>query len=207
MTELLAPADGAELAGLAVAAVAARLLGRPPAETPPSRPTLRRVGATFVTLECRGQLRGCIGTIEPARPLWRDAARNALRAMSDPRLPPVTVADWCSLDVKVSVLGAPEPLACGGRDELVALLRPGVDGLLVTDGYRRATFLPTVWSKLPDPARFVAALLAKGGWPNEPWPARMRVRRYTAAEFADPAPREPLALEMVPGRRVASAPD
>jgi AMMECR1 domain-containing protein len=113
--------------------------------------------------------------------------------MSDPRLPPVGPDDWPWLDVTVSVLSTPEPVPAADLDSLISLLRPGIDGLLITDGQRRATFLPAVWRKEPDPAGFLAALLAKGGWPAGYWAPGMAVRRYTAAEFHDPSPRTPLA--------------
>src|SRR5439155_2929388 len=112
------------------------------------------------------------------RPLWRDAMRNAVRAMTDPRLPPLTGADWPDLDVKVTVLGVLEPVPVADAAALVAALRPGTDGLFLTDGPRRATFLPTVWRKLPSPDTFLAALLAKGGWPAGYWSASLRASRY-----------------------------
>lgn len=190
--------DGAALAGRAAAAVGARLAGQPLDGRPPVEQTLRALGASFVTLESAGALRGCIGSLEPARPLFIDVARNAVKAMTDPRLPPVTFAEWPFLDVKVSVLSYPEPLAVVSRDELLAALRPGVDGLIFTDDQLRATFLPTVWAKLPEPARFIAALLEKGGWPRGPWPVRLTVHRYTATEYASPAPRLPLPATLHP---------
>jgi AmmeMemoRadiSam system protein A len=184
--------DGAALAGRAAAAVCARLSGRPLDGRPPARPALRALGAAFVTLESGGALRGCIGSLEPVRPLFLDVAHNAVKAMSDPRLPPVARAEWPGLDVKVSVLSCLEQLPADGRDELLAALRPGVDGLIFTDDRLRATFLPAVWAKLPEPARFVAALLDKGGWPSGAWPTRLRVHRYTATEFLNRSPRPPL---------------
>ena len=189
----LDPADGAHLVRLAVAAVAAHLSGHPVPDEAPGSVVLCAPGASFVTLECEERLRGCVGSLDAARPLWRDVVRNALRATRDPRLPAVTSADWPALDVKVSVLSTPEPVPAAGTAELLAALRPGVDGLLITDGARRATFLPAVWRKLAGPDRFLAALLAKGGWPSDGWPSGLRVYRYTAREFRDPAPREPLA--------------
>jgi AmmeMemoRadiSam system protein A len=188
----LEPSDGVVLARLASTAVAARLTGRPLREGPPDSPLLRGNGASFVTLECGGRLRGCIGSLDPIRPLWRDAMRNAVRAMHDPRLPAVTATDWPGLDVRVTVLGPLEPVAVGDASALLALLRPGVHGLFLTEGTRRATFLPTVWGKLPDPAAFLAALLVKGGWPARYWSPGLNVCRYTAQEFRDPAPRRPL---------------
>jgi AmmeMemoRadiSam system protein A len=183
----LTSADGAVLVWFAVTAVEARLAIRPLDGRPPASVTLRALGASFVTLECQGALRGCIGTLEPVRPLYRDVVRNAVRASRDPRLPPVTAAEWPGLDVKVSVLSHAEPLLVTGPAELLATLRPGVDGLILADGRRRATFLPTVWRKLPDPRRFVAALLDKGGWPPGAWPTGLTAQRYTAQEYHAPA--------------------
>jgi uncharacterized protein len=185
----LTTADGAVLVRLAATAVQARLARRPINGQPPAAQPLRAIGASFVTLERQGVLRGCIGTLEPVRPLFRDVVRNAVRAMADPRLPPVTPAEWPSLEVKVSVLSGPEPLLVAGPAELLASLRPGVDGLILADGRRRATFLPAVWSKLPDPERFLRALLDKGGWPPGQWPAGLTAQRYTAAEYRDTTPR------------------
>jgi AMMECR1 domain-containing protein len=113
--------------------------------------------------------------------------------MVDPRLPAVVAAEWPELDVSVSVLSRPEPLPFTGGG-LAAALRPGVDGLIITDGTRRATFLPAVWHKVTDPGRFVAALLAKGGWSAGDL-GELAALRYTATEFTSAAPRPPLAAD------------
>jgi AmmeMemoRadiSam system protein A len=193
VTATLSPTDGRFLARLAADAVQARLTGaRLSARIPPDSP-LRRDGASFVTLERHGALRGCVGSLEPLRPLHRDVVHNAMRAMNDPRLPPVTAQDWPALDVKVSVLDRPEPIASATFDEVVDALRPGVDGLiLIAPDGGRATFLPSVWAKVEDPALFVAALLRKGGWAEGEWPAGLTAARYGSAEFHDRAPREAL---------------
>ncbi|HEY8473080.1 MAG TPA: AmmeMemoRadiSam system protein A [Natronosporangium sp.] len=195
--------EGAALAGLAVAAVATRLArtGPLPGVTAGravpaaldaavlASAALRAPGATFVTLTRRGRLRGCIGSLEPARPRYRDVIRNAVRAAADPRLPPVTAADWPELDVSVAVLSATEPIPCTTREELLAALRPGEDGLVLSQGRRRATFLPKVWQKLSTPEQFVTGLLVKGGWRADQWPAGIRASRYRVREFDDQAPR------------------
>ncbi|MGH3648851.1 MAG: AmmeMemoRadiSam system protein A, partial [Micromonosporaceae bacterium] len=155
----LTPQEGTLLARLAVGSVRSRLIGEGLAEQAPEPPSLLANGASFVTLERGGRLRGCVGTLQAARPLYLDVIRNARRAMVDPRLPPVDRTDWPELDVKVSVLTTPAPIEISGLDALLAALRPGVDGLLLTDGSRRATFLPAVWQRLTEPAEFVAALL------------------------------------------------
>jgi AmmeMemoRadiSam system protein A len=186
----LTEAEGSALARLAAETVEAALRGLTTLAAPPGSAALAAPGASFVTLEATGELRGCVGTIEPARPLYLDVVRNAERAMRDPRLPPVTVADWPKLDVKVSVLGPLQPLPAATAAELARALRPHESGVLITDGQRRATYLPAVWEKLPDPESFVASLLAKGGWPAGPWPAGMRAWSYTSAEYRDAGPRD-----------------
>lgn len=187
--DALTAADGTVLTGLAVAAVAARLAGHALDGPPPASAALRADGASFVTLKNDGHLRGCVGSLQPVQPLYRDVARNAVRATADPRLPPVTVDDWPGLEVSVAVLSAPEEVACPDRASLLAALRPGVDGLTLTQGTRRATFLPAVWEKFPDPERFLAALLVKGGWPARSWPSGLTANRYTTVEFRERAAR------------------
>ncbi|MEV4513507.1 AmmeMemoRadiSam system protein A [Dactylosporangium sp. NPDC049525] len=190
MTAPLSPMDGRLLAGLAARAVRARLSGeRLTAHLPASGP-VRADGASFVTLERAGTLRGCVGTLEAIRPLHHDVVHNAFRAMRDPRVPPVTAADWPELDVKVSVLDRPADLPAGTREELLEALVPHVHGLILTDGTRRATFLPSVWAKLPSAEQFADALLRKGGW--SAWPAGMRALAYGSTEFQDRSPRLPL---------------
>ena len=189
---VLTSADGEVLAGLAAAAVRATLARAPIDGRPPGSTCLRALGSSFVTLERSGSLRGCVGTLDAARPLYRDVCRNALRAMADPRVAAVTADEWPTLAVSVAVLSPPEPLPAGNLKELYGRLRPAVDGLIVVVGARQATFLPAVWRKLPDPVAFVRALLVKGGWPGDRLPDGARLLRYTAEEFHDGGTHEPL---------------
>jgi len=146
-------------------------------------------GATFVTLERDGELVGCIGSLEPRRPLWRDVARNArAAAFADPRFPALKRGDLDRTVVKVAVLSSLDPMPAG-HDDLVGSLRPGIDGVLLQAGGRRGTFLPAVWDKLPTPEQFVDRLVGKAGLPETSWPSDAQVWRYTTEEFADTAPR------------------
>jgi AmmeMemoRadiSam system protein A len=160
---------------------------------------LQRPAATFVTLERGDDLLGCIGTLEPVRPLVVDVAHNALAAaFADPRLPAVTAHDYARMSIKVSVLSAPEPLAVHSYDELVGAVRPGVDGLLLEAGRHRSTLLPSVWPKVRDVHDFLDVLWRKAGLPPRAWPAGTGVSHYTTREFGDPGPRPALGTTAAP---------
>jgi AmmeMemoRadiSam system protein A len=153
-------------------------------------PALGIPAATFVTLQRDGELLGCIGALEPVRPLVVDVAHNAIAAaFTDPRLPPVTADDYVRMSIKVSVLGPHEQLAANGYAEVVGALRPGTDGVVIEAGRHRATLLPSVWPRVRDAAHFCEVLWHKAGLAAGSWPAGARVSRYTAAELHDPGPR------------------
>ncbi|MGH9118539.1 MAG: AmmeMemoRadiSam system protein A [Acidimicrobiales bacterium] len=190
---VLTPEDADALLWYAVAAVRSGLERRPvPGIEVPTAAALKAIGATFVTLERGRRLLGCIGTIDAVRPLYEDAMTNAYKsAFADPRLPAVTPDDYAAMDVKVSVLGPTEPMAAATRDELVAGLEPGRDGvLIVADGFR-ATFLPSVWPRVASTGEFVELLLKKGR-PSGGWVPGLRAFRYRASEYTQSGPRRPV---------------
>lgn len=178
----LSPPHRAELVGVARRAIEAGLEGvrlRVPLDR--CAEPLRAVRATFVTLKIGGELRGCIGTIEARRALVEDVAWNAYAAaFEDPRFPPLGRAEFASVDVHLSILSLPDPLHFGSEEDLLAQLRPNIDGLLLEEGRRRSTFLPSVWEQLPDAAEFLRHLKRKAGLPADYWSATVRVSRYTA---------------------------
>jgi len=139
--------------------------------------TVRR--ACFVTLELQGRLRGCIGSLEAVRPLAQDVAANAYAAaFRDPRFPPLSEAEFAGLDLHLSLLTPPQPFPCASEADLLQRLRPGRDGLILQEGSRRATFLPSVWEQLPDRQSFLLHLKRKGGWPDGYWSEQLQVFRY-----------------------------
>lgn len=147
-------------------------------------PALRVPRASFVTLEIDGELRGCIGTLEAHRPLLEDVAANAFNAaFRDPRFPPLHTEELPRLDIHISVLSAPEPLEFDNEGDLIAQLRPGADGLILSAPGHRGTFLPSVWDALPRPEEFLRQLKRKAGLPADYWSADIAVERYTAETF------------------------
>jgi AmmeMemoRadiSam system protein B/AmmeMemoRadiSam system protein A len=147
-------------------------------------PWLQQCGATFVTLTKEGQLRGCIGSLEAARPLAIDVTENALgAAFRDPRFPRLTAEEWPGCEVEVSLLSAPKRLEFADEADLIAQLEPGADGIILEADGRRATFLPQVWESLPDKRAFLAELLKKAGLPPDARLGRCKISRYRVAKF------------------------
>lgn len=182
----LAPDQRFELLELARASIDAALsLGeRAPAPGEPVNVGLKRLGACFVTLRVGAQLRGCCGTIEATRPLHVDVWNNAwASAFADPRFPALTAEEWTGTGIEISVLSEPETCDVRSELELLEVLRPGRDGLILQAGGRRSTFLPAVWEQLPEPRQFIRQLKLKAGWPVDFWPHDMRVWRYTTQSF------------------------
>ncbi|HEX6551079.1 MAG TPA: AmmeMemoRadiSam system protein A [Gammaproteobacteria bacterium] len=144
--------------------------------------------ASFVTLKIAGNLRGCIGTLQPLRELLDDVAHNAYAAaFRDPRFSPLAAVETAKVQIEISVLDEPETLAVADRNELLQSLRPGRDGLIVACASRRATFLPSVWEVLADSDEFVTQLWRKAGLPPGSWPADIQLLRYSVQHFHEPA--------------------
>lgn len=153
-------------------------------------PWLKERRATFVTLQQGGRLRGCIGSLEAQRPLGEDVAASArAAAFSDPRFGNLGSAELTRTDIEVSLLSAAKRIPFENRAELIAQLRPGVDGLILEEGGaesgRRATFLPQVWEGLPDPEQFLAHLMQKAGIALNADIRRCSVRRYSVLKWRE----------------------
>ncbi len=146
---------------------------------------LRSEGAAFVTLTVHGELRGCIGALEPYQPLAEDVREHAVAAaLEDYRFPQVQEKELAKIEIEVSRLTRPVPLQYKDADDLLAKLRPGTDGVILRDGFRRATFLPQVWEKIPEPAEFLANLCYKMGATPDTWKRKhLQVLVYQVEEF------------------------
>jgi AmmeMemoRadiSam system protein A len=135
--------------------------------------------ATFVTLHRQHQLRGCIGMLDAVRPLAVDIAENAFSAaFKDPRFPPLEAHELSDLDIHLSILTLAEPMSFTSEQDLLKQLQIGTDGLILVEGYRRGTFLPSVWESLPEPERFLRHLKQKAGLAPDYWSDTLKVYRY-----------------------------
>ncbi len=186
MEKRLSEEQGRALVMLARATLRHRLLGADEPQ-PPQDPALGKEAATFVTLKKAGQLRGCIGNLQPVGAIWRGVRDNALNAaFNDPRFTPLRADEVERVELHVSVLSASRPLPYGSAEELLALLRPGVDGVILRQGGRSATFLPQVWEQLPDPRQFLDHLCRKAGLADGCWgTGRAEIFVYEVQGFAE----------------------
>lgn len=157
----------------------------PHIDNQPLSPKLREQGACFVTLTSRGYLRGCVGALEPYQSLVEDVIEHAAAAaVQDYRFPPVQAKELQDIEIEISYLTQPKPLLYDKPEELSRLLRPGIDGVVIRDGRSRATFLPQVWEKIPDPEEFLEELCMKMGAPADLWRRKkIDVMIYQVEEF------------------------
>jgi AmmeMemoRadiSam system protein B/AmmeMemoRadiSam system protein A len=147
---------------------------------------LAQAGATFVTLTKAGALRGCIGSLEPARPLGEDVAHNALAAaFRDPRFPALGAAEWPQCRVEVSLLSTRKPLRFADEADLLEQIRAGEDGLVLEADGKRGTFLPQVWESIADKRLFVKELVSKAGLPADIRLTRCKLSRYRVFKWKE----------------------
>lgn len=175
---------GLTLLRLARAAIA-RELGFDSHDLPRSD-WLEQDGATFVTLNLNGHLRGCIGSLEAFRPLIDDVRHNAVAAaFRDPRFPPLSREEFADVTIEVSLLSTPEPVRFSNEIDALAQLHPGQDGVILEYGRHRATYLPQVWAQLPEPRDFIENLKEKAGLPAGFWSDDIRLSRYCVRKFIE----------------------
>jgi AmmeMemoRadiSam system protein A len=161
--------------------------GRQPRRIPASQlsPRLMEPGASFATLTINGQLRGCIGALEPYQSLASDVQEHVLAAaLEDPRFPRVSAEELDQIQVEISRLTLPRPMQYSDAKDLLSQLRPNIDGVILRDGMRRATFLPQVWEKIPDKEIFLDNLCMKMGAAADTWRRKhLEVLTYQVEEF------------------------
>ena len=172
--------ERALLLRLAREAIAAHV-GVAPAPGPGLSDVLTQPGGAFVTLHNHGDLRGCIGHVEPNEPLGKVVARCAVAACSsDPRFPPITATELEHIDIEISLLGPLEPIAAPQDVEV------GRHGLVVESGWHRGLLLPQVateWSW--DAEAFLAHTCHKAGLPRDAWKHGAKLWRFEAEVFGE----------------------
>ena len=152
---------------------------------PSNIPTvLTQYGASFVTLKLNGQLRGCIGSIFPTKPLILDIIDNAKNAaFQDPRFYPLTIDELSDLEISVSVLSSIEKIDFKDERDLLSKIYPY--GIIISERNKRAVYLPVVWEQLPDREIFLNSLKEKAGLPPRYFSKTFEAYKFTALYIND----------------------
>jgi AmmeMemoRadiSam system protein A len=141
----------------------------------------------FVTLQKKGRLRGCIGNLEPVKPVLEGVRENARHAaFDDTRFAPVTPEELSDVEIEVSLLTVPEKLDHSDSRDLLDQVIPFRHGVIVEKGFHRATFLPQVWEQLTDPTSFLTQLCLKARLDPDAWHTRdLTVFIYEVQSFTE----------------------
>ncbi len=166
--------------------IEARLTGKDDSIDPAFyAPELRLNKASFVTLNMGETLRGCIGSLVPRRPLILDIYHNAqAAAFQDPRFSPLNLSEYQQVNIHISVLTEAQPYQVTSREEAISKIQPGIDGLILRENGKSATFLPSVWKKIPDRENFISHLRAKAGLDPNAWSSNTQLFYYHSIEFS-----------------------
>ena len=187
MMENLTEAEKQTLLSLAREALDSSVHGKslPPVDETRLTAMLRADGASFVTLTINDRLRGCIGALQAYQPLYIDVREHAVAAaLEDYRFPPVRPSELAKIHIEVSRLTSPQTLIYRDSADLIEKLQPGIDGVILRDGPRRATFLPQVWDQIPSKEEFLGHLCVKmGAAPNQWKYKHLDVQIYQVEEF------------------------
>jgi MEMO1 family protein len=162
--------------------------GKPPEFVVNGRlpPALTAHRACFVSLKILGQLRGCIGSLVPHRPLIEDVILNAYKAgFQDPRFSGLTHEELAACKIEISILSHPRQMQFSDEMDAIKSLRPDVDGVILRDGNNSGLFLPSVWEGLPRATDFLRHLKRKASLPMDHWSQSLTLHRFTAEKISD----------------------
>ncbi|MCK5163178.1 MAG: AmmeMemoRadiSam system protein A [Desulfobacula sp.] len=174
MTEKISPEDGISLLKLARESILHEFKKK---DNQPgslrakvSTLVLKENRGTFVSLHKKGDLRGCIGNIDPVKTIFEGIKDNAKHAaFNDTRFNPLSYEELKDTIIEVSILTRPQIVDYTDAKDLITKLRPDIDGVMIKKDYHSATFLPQVWKQLKDPKAFLNHLCMKAGLSSNEW--------------------------------------
>jgi AmmeMemoRadiSam system protein A len=148
---------------------------------------IKKDGACFVTLTKKGELRGCIGSLEAQRPLYLDVIVNAQNsAFSDYRFAPLSRSEIDSVKIEISVLSERQEISYKDFNDLKKKVIPKVHGVYLSYSYNSATFLPQVWDQLYTHEQFFIHLCQKAGLsPEFIFYNKPKIEIYTVEHFSE----------------------
>lgn len=162
---MLSPDDQEWLLGLARSTIRASLDGKRPPDDPPEPGPLTEIRGAFVTLTIDGVLRGCIGHVIGADPLWLSVRANAINAaFRDPRFSPLSAPEFEAIEIEISALTPLRKISSPGE---IVIRR---DGLVIERGLNRGLLLPQVAERYDwSPEEFLDQTCRKAGMKPGCW--------------------------------------
>lgn len=151
-------------------------------------PALQNDGAAFVTInkDPNEQLRGCIGSLQAYRPLYKDIIMNAqAAALRDPRFLPLSLEELDQIKIEVSILSEPQVLQYDDINDLKNKVVPFQDGIVLKLHDRQATYLPQVWEQLPQFDDFFSSLCMKANLSNDCLSQHPEISTYTVEKYKE----------------------
>ena len=157
-----------------------------PSEPGPEMPNIQKTACCFITLMKDDNLRGCIGSLLPTGPLYKDVVKNTVSVMfDDHRFGKVTADEVDGIHIQISILSNLEKMSVDSESDLLNQINPHVDGIVLQEGYNRSTFLPSVWDSLSDPVDFIRQLKRKAGLGSNYWSDKITIQRYSVLKLDD----------------------
>lgn len=151
-------------------------------------PVLEENAAVFVTLTTKPneQLRGCIGSLQAYRPLYKDIIANAqAAALRDPRFPPLTLKEFKHINIEVSILTKPVAVTYHDVKDLKNKVTPLLDGIVLNYKGKQATYLPQVWEELPHFYTFFSSLCQKAALPSNCLSLHPKISTYQVKKYKE----------------------
>ncbi len=151
-------------------------------------PGLKENGAVFVTINTGSneQLRGCIGSLQAYRPLYKDIISNAQSAaLRDSRFTPLTLEELKHITIEVSILSEPKILEYNDLNDLKSKVVPFQDGIVLKHNGKHATYLPQVWEQLPRFDDFFSSLCFKANLNNNCLSVHPEISTYTVKKYKE----------------------
>lgn len=147
---------------------------------------LVRSRAAFVTLTIDGILRGCIGSLEPEMPLYKEVIdKSFAAAFRDLRFPALEENELSKIKIDISILTIPQPVNYNDWHDLLDKISIGKDGVVLKKNGYSATFLPSVWREINNKEEFLASLSHKAGLPIDIWKNDAEIMTYQTVEFSE----------------------
>lgn len=187
MEESLSVDDKKELLKLARSVIDNFLLNKELPEFSQSFKKYSKKQGVFVTLQKNGNLRGCIGNILPEKEIYEAIIDNSINsAFHDPRFQALSIDELDEIEIEISILSIPQKLEYTDTSELKSKITPFEDGVILSFGMRKSTFLPQVWEDLPDFETFMENLSMKAGFEADAWTKYSpEVETYKADHFKE----------------------